>query len=69
MKVRFWGVRGSIPSPGPATARYGGNTTCIEVRSARWDGTSPSPLSAACRGVISGFGTRAIATAVSLVSG
>ncbi|UEM20985.1 MBL fold metallo-hydrolase [Skermanella mucosa] len=30
--VRFWGVRGSIPSPGPETARYGGNTTCIEVR-------------------------------------
>jgi len=41
---------------------------CIEVRSARWDGTSPSPLSAACRGVISGFGTHALATAVSLVS-
>lgn len=33
MKFRFWGVRGSIPSPGPRTARYGGNTTCIEVRS------------------------------------
>jgi len=32
MKVRFWGVRGSIPSPGPNTMRYGGNTTCIEVR-------------------------------------
>lgn len=32
MKVKFWGVRGSIASPGPATARYGGNTTCIEVR-------------------------------------
>ncbi len=32
MKVRFWGVRGSIPSPGPHTMRYGGNTTCIEVR-------------------------------------
>ena len=32
MKFRFWGVRGSIPSPGPRTARYGGNTTCIEVR-------------------------------------
>ena len=31
MKVRFWGVRGSIPAPGPATVRYGGNTTCIEV--------------------------------------
>ena len=33
MKVRFWGVRGSIPAPGPPTLRYGGNTTCIEVRS------------------------------------
>ena len=32
MKVKFWGVRGSIPSPGPKTVRYGGNTTCIEVR-------------------------------------
>jgi len=30
--VRFWGVRGSSPTPGPATVRYGGNTTCIEVR-------------------------------------
>lgn len=33
MKVKMWGVRGSIPSPGPRTVRYGGNTTCIEVRS------------------------------------
>ncbi len=33
MKVRFWGVRGSIASPGQPTLRYGGNTTCIEVRS------------------------------------
>ncbi len=32
MKVKLWGVRGSIPSPGPKTVRYGGNTTCIEVR-------------------------------------
>ena len=32
MKVKLWGVRGSIPSPGPRTVRYGGNTTCIEVR-------------------------------------
>ncbi len=31
-RVRFWGVRGSIAAPGPATARYGGNTPCIEVR-------------------------------------
>ncbi len=30
--MRFWGVRGSIPSPGPATARYGGNTPCVEIR-------------------------------------
>ena len=32
MKVRFWGVRGSIAAPGPHTIRYGGNTTCIEIR-------------------------------------
>lgn len=32
MKIKFWGVRGSIASPGPSTVRYGGNTTCIEVR-------------------------------------
>jgi phosphoribosyl 1,2-cyclic phosphodiesterase len=30
--VRFWGVRGSIACPGPATVRYGGNTSCIEIR-------------------------------------
>jgi phosphoribosyl 1,2-cyclic phosphodiesterase len=32
MRVRFWGVRGSIACPGPDTIRYGGNTPCIEVR-------------------------------------
>jgi phosphoribosyl 1,2-cyclic phosphodiesterase len=32
MKVIFWGVRGSIPTPGPKTVKYGGNTTCFEVR-------------------------------------
>jgi len=32
VKFKFWGVRGSIPSPGAHTVRYGGNTTCIEVR-------------------------------------
>ncbi|MCX8043155.1 MAG: MBL fold metallo-hydrolase [Desulfobacterota bacterium] len=31
MKVTLWGVRGSVPVPGPATVRYGGNTPCIEV--------------------------------------
>lgn len=30
--IRFWGVRGSIPTPGPATVRFGGNTSCVEVR-------------------------------------
>ena len=30
--VRFWGVRGSIPSPGKDTAGYGGNTSCVEMR-------------------------------------
>jgi phosphoribosyl 1,2-cyclic phosphodiesterase len=32
MEATFWGVRGSIPSPGPHTARYGGNTPCVEIR-------------------------------------
>ena len=31
MRVKFWGVRGSIPAPGPETSRYGGNTSCVEV--------------------------------------
>ena len=34
--VRFWGVRGSIPCPGPETARYGGNTSCVEMRCGDW---------------------------------
>ena len=29
--LRFWGVRGSLPVPGPQTFRYGGNTTCLEI--------------------------------------
>ncbi len=32
MLVRFWGTRGSIATPGPRTLRYGGNTSCVEVR-------------------------------------
>jgi phosphoribosyl 1,2-cyclic phosphodiesterase len=34
MRVRFWGVRGSLPVPGARTERYGGNTSCVEVTSA-----------------------------------
>lgn len=30
-RVTFWGVRGSIPTPGPHTARYGGNTPCLSI--------------------------------------
>ena len=31
MRIRFWGVRGTIPTPGPQTVRYGGNTSCIDI--------------------------------------
>lgn len=31
MEIRFWGTRGSIPSPGPHTLGFGGNTTCVEI--------------------------------------
>jgi len=30
--IKFWGVRGSIAAPGAETVRYGGNTTCVEIR-------------------------------------
>ena len=33
MRVRFYGTRGSIATPGQATVRYGGNTSCVTVRS------------------------------------
>ena len=31
MRVTFWGTRGSVPTPGPSTVRYGGNTACVAV--------------------------------------
>lgn len=31
MRIKFWGVRGSIPSPGASTVKYGGNTSCVSV--------------------------------------
>src|ERR671923_1590735 len=31
MRVKLWGTRGSVPSPGPETIRYGGNTSCVQV--------------------------------------
>jgi len=32
VKIKFWGARGSIPSPGPQTVKYGGNTLCLELQ-------------------------------------
>src|SRR5437879_11347609 len=32
MRIKFWGTRGTRPTPGRRTLRYGGNTTCVEVR-------------------------------------
>ena len=37
MRIRFWGTRGSLATPGPTTLRFGGNTACVEARAA--DGT------------------------------
>ncbi len=50
MEVTFWGVRGSHPVPGPNTVRYGGQTSCVEVRSA----------SGACLIIDAGTGLRAL---------
>ncbi len=50
MHIRFWGTRGSVPTPGPTTVRYGGNTSCVEVRTHSGDlividcGTGARPL-------------------------
>ena len=50
MQITFWGVRGSYPVPGAGTVRYGGQTSCVEVRS----------LSGACLIVDAGTGLRAL---------
>jgi len=52
-----------------AAAIRGRSATCIEVRSDGWDGESPSPVSAACRGVVSGFGSHGIRRAAELLAG
>jgi hypothetical protein len=39
MRIRFWGTRGSLATPGPTTLRYGGNTSCV----ARPDGNGSTP--------------------------
>lgn len=35
MRITFWGVRGSIPTPGPETQHFGGNTSCVEIRAGK----------------------------------
>jgi len=35
MQITFWGVRGSIPTPGPSTVQIGGNTSCVELRAGK----------------------------------
>jgi phosphoribosyl 1,2-cyclic phosphodiesterase len=53
VKVRVWGCRGSLAAPGPETLRYGGNTSCVEVRGESGDvlvldaGTGMRPLGVA----------------------
>ena len=50
MRLQFWGTRGSLAKPGPSTIRYGGNTSCVEIRSSRGTliiidcGTGANPL-------------------------
>src|SRR5262249_54443043 len=34
LQLKIWGCRGSIPTPGASTVRFGGNTSCVEVRTA-----------------------------------
>lgn len=41
VRIRFWGTRGTCPSPGPRTVRYGGNTPCVEVRATNGGADGP----------------------------
>lgn len=55
MRIRLWGTRGSVASPGPDTVRYGGNTACVEVQTATAlivldAGTGIRPLGVRLRG-------------------
>jgi phosphoribosyl 1,2-cyclic phosphodiesterase len=62
MEITFWGVRGSIPAPGPETNRYGGNTACVSVHTRSGHliildaGTGISPLGRALMQNGSGHG-------------
>ena len=60
MRVTFYGVRGSVPAPGPQTARYGGNTSCVEVHLSdvknREEFRSVSVIADICVATVSGQG-------------
>lgn len=63
-RLTFWGVRGSIPTPGPTTVFYGGNTSCLEVRAGSEiiildAGTGIRPLGAALKKEFEGRALRA----------
>ena len=58
MQVTFWGTRGSIAKAGPSTVRYGGNTSCVSIRS---DGGTQLVLD--CGTGAHGLGQHLIATA------
>jgi phosphoribosyl 1,2-cyclic phosphodiesterase len=53
MRIRFWGTRGSIATPGPGTNHFGGNTSCVELTTASGEllifdcGPGAHPLAAA----------------------
>lgn len=53
--------------PAVAEAVRASNKRCIEVRAGAWDGATVSPLSAACAGVVSGFGSAGVTRAVELL--
>ena len=65
MRVRFYGTRGSIATPGPATLRYGGNTSCVTVRSDAGTlivldvGTGAAQLGRDAHAALAPFGPRA----------
>src|SRR5437763_13611543 len=59
VQITFWGVRGSYPVPGAATVRYGGQTSCVEARSASGD----------CLIVDAGTGLRALGGKLARESG
>lgn len=54
-----------LPSLAAAIAAH--PASCVEVRAAAWDGESGSPVAAACRGVVSGFGARSLCRAAELL--